>query len=135
MTVLREIKSLSPPGRFLTKTKDCILWYPQDDESVLLKIKQALRENKKIVKEECGNKTRIPKSLNNVVRNKERLERNEESAGKAMKASRTKHVEPLNHAHENSSGRNSYSKEDMDRLISLCKGLNGQEKMDDKRLP
>ena len=135
MKVLREIKSLTPPGRFLTKTKECILWYPQNEESVLLKIKQALRENKKIVKKGCGNDAgTIPTtSLDKVARNKDRTVKKEESTGKALKASSITDVKPLNHVNTSNREMNCYSKEDMDRLISLCKGLNNQEKTGKKK--
>ena len=42
--VLQTIKGLNPPGRFLKKSNDG-KYYEQDDDTVVTKIKQALREN------------------------------------------------------------------------------------------
>ena len=121
--VLQEIRSSHPPGRFLTQTKHCIMWYPQAEENILLKIKQALREKSKVVNEEL--KTKSP--LNSLA-TKKRHTTNQENNGSK---SRT----PMKKAASHIKVKQGYtcvnipdrgekpSKEDMKRVLDICKRL------------
>merc|ERR1712232_205022 len=45
MDILQAVRSLSPPGRFITQETSTGLWYDVGDEKARRKIGQALREN------------------------------------------------------------------------------------------
>ena len=49
-SIFKSIKTLNPPGRFLKKSEDGN-YYASSDKDALAKIKQALRENSKNIKE------------------------------------------------------------------------------------
>ena len=56
--VYQSVKALNPPGRFLKKADDG-KYYASSDKDVLTKIKQALRENGRDLKEKFGRETQI----------------------------------------------------------------------------
>ncbi|CAB9515941.1 Transcriptional regulator [Seminavis robusta] len=51
-TIVAAIKSLDPPGRFLSKDTKTGLWFPIDEDRAREKASQALRENSKKIKAE-----------------------------------------------------------------------------------
>ena len=117
--VFQEIQSLNPPGRFLTQTKDCHLWYHQDEESVMLKIKQALREKAKVVKQDQNSpaKTKMRATANTTTRGGKGSDTDQ---GKKMTPARTKKVYTCVDVPD-TGGKP--SKKDMEKLLDLCRNL------------
>jgi len=58
MDILQQIKSLNPPGRFITQDMKTGLWHDVSDEKARKKIGQALRENASNLRKKPVDKTR-----------------------------------------------------------------------------
>ena len=132
--VIRDIRSLKPPGRFLIKLSDDNVWYPQDKIAILIKVKQALRENAPQTREKLKEKDEIKSS-------KRRENRNERAMGKISKGRKKldeviptlRRENPMGASAVKKKQSGPYTDDDMNKVLEILRDLSPDSRNGSKR--
>ena len=123
--VLRAIQELNPPGKFLKKGNDGV-YYEQEENTVVTKIKQALRENLSIRKDRIKTEAAVAAAERNFLRRENCIQQQDWTSSESTEKRNTckrKHSIHVSQSQDVVSKRvrrvNGIAHKDMDHFLNL----------------